>query len=79
MQVCKDQGVEFCEFPHVLSVSSCAYTVNKSTKEQAWTLDCHCPFCTAEERPTLPGLLQSAWTGFWGQSAQTNALRVCWG
>lgn len=55
MQVWKDQGVEFCEFPYVLSVSSCAYTVNKSTKEQVWTL----PLSIL--------------------SAQTNALRVCWG
>lgn len=53
----KTDGVEFCEaFPHVLSTSGCIYTVNKSAKEQAWTLDCDGLSYTVKVHP------DSAWT-----------------
>lgn len=53
----KTDGVEFCgAFPRVLSTSGCTYTVKKSAKEQAWTLDCDCLSCTVKVHP------DSAWT-----------------
>lgn len=58
----------------VLSTPGCADTVNKSAKEQAWTVVVH--RVLLKYSPTLPRLLQNAWTSFWEQSAQAIAPQV---